>query len=169
MTGQELRRVLVYKRTHEGDPDPETGVFGNDDCMGKVRRWEYDAVIGVGGVRPWIEFHEIAKKLTWVGIGPLKRDRSGSRRGPQVTFDHFRYWGSEGPLLEGVAWALARRLFEKHARALLVTPSSAEWTEVKRLLNRAKSAPPSGKRASMYRRTVRKETDGCRRGSCYRR
>ncbi len=39
-------RTLIYKRTHSGDPDPETGVFGNHDCMGRVKDWQFDAVIG---------------------------------------------------------------------------------------------------------------------------
>jgi hypothetical protein len=41
-------KVLIYKRTHTGDPTPE-GVFGLSDCMGRVRAREYEAVIGVGG------------------------------------------------------------------------------------------------------------------------
>ena len=44
-------RVLVYKRTHNGDPDT-SGCFGVYDCMGAVRDWEFDAVIGVGGIGP---------------------------------------------------------------------------------------------------------------------
>ena len=43
-------RTLIYKRTHSGDPDPESGVFGNNDCMGRVKGWQYDAVIGIGGI-----------------------------------------------------------------------------------------------------------------------
>jgi hypothetical protein len=42
-------RTLVYKRTHNGDPDAE-GRFGIHDCMGQVRSYGYEAVIGVGGV-----------------------------------------------------------------------------------------------------------------------
>ena len=38
-------KVLVYKRTHTGDPS-ENGVFGESDCMGAIRNWHYDAVIG---------------------------------------------------------------------------------------------------------------------------
>lgn len=43
-------RTLIYKRTHSGDPDSESGVFGNHDCMGSVKGWQYDAVIGIGGI-----------------------------------------------------------------------------------------------------------------------
>src|SRR5205823_1424348 len=42
-------KVLVYKQTHSGDPDERTGVWGVSDCMGRIRSWPYDAVIGVGG------------------------------------------------------------------------------------------------------------------------
>lgn len=42
-------RILAYKRTHTGDPDAN-GVFGVNDCMGRVRSLEFDAVIGVGGL-----------------------------------------------------------------------------------------------------------------------
>ena len=34
-------RVLVYKRTHVGDPDAR-GRFGIHDCMGQDRSWHYD-------------------------------------------------------------------------------------------------------------------------------
>ncbi len=92
-------RTLRYKRTHSNDPDPKTGVFGNRDCMGQVRAWDFDAVIGVGGVGDEPKRHGIAGRLTWIGIGPQKffddpdsrgldsldddarRRRSGSRRG----------------------------------------------------------------------------------------
>jgi hypothetical protein len=42
-------RILVYKRTHIADSDP-LGCFGVCDCMGKVRKRKFDAVVGVGGV-----------------------------------------------------------------------------------------------------------------------
>ena len=37
--------VLIYKRTHTGDPD-KNGIFGINNCMGSVRDWEFYAVIG---------------------------------------------------------------------------------------------------------------------------
>ena len=42
-------RVLIYKRTHTGDPD-ENGWFGHLGCMGKVRCSDFQAVIGIGGM-----------------------------------------------------------------------------------------------------------------------
>lgn len=39
-------KILTYKRTHTGDPD-NSGHFGISDCMGVVRSYEYDAVLGL--------------------------------------------------------------------------------------------------------------------------
>jgi len=94
-------RTLIYKRTHSGDPDPKTGVFGNNDCMGRNRGWDFGAVIGIGGMGPEPERKGIAGKLTWIGIGSHKiGEPNRSRRGPLLTFDHFWYRGDQGPLLE---------------------------------------------------------------------
>jgi hypothetical protein len=68
-------RTLIYKRTHSGDPDPKTSVFGHHDCMGEVREWQFDAAIGIGGVGLEPQNHRIAGKLTWIGIGPQVIDR----------------------------------------------------------------------------------------------
>ena len=44
-------RTLIYKRTHNGDPHPETdGIFGIHECMKSVREWRMGAIIGVGGI-----------------------------------------------------------------------------------------------------------------------
>jgi hypothetical protein len=56
-------RVLVYKRTHVGDPDAR-GRFGIHDCMGQDRSWHYDAVVGVGGLGAQPRWHHIARKVT---------------------------------------------------------------------------------------------------------
>jgi hypothetical protein len=67
--------ILVYRRTHKGDPN-DNGIFGIHDCMKSVRDWNYDAVIGIGGVAPWHEDREIAKKVNWIGINPIQHDPS---------------------------------------------------------------------------------------------
>lgn len=87
-------RTLIYKRTHPGDPDAE-GRFGIQDCMGRVRTWGFDAVIGVGGIGAEPESHGLARKVNWIGIGPHKRVETG-KRGPVVTFDHFLLFESDG-------------------------------------------------------------------------
>ena len=88
-------RILVYKRTHDADPDQD-GYFGAYDCMGCVRNLQYDAVIGVGGVGPEAIANGISGKINWIGIGPHKSFVQG-KRGPEVTFDHFLDFGKNGP------------------------------------------------------------------------
>jgi hypothetical protein len=147
MTDVTPKRVLVYKRTHEGDPDPQAGVFGNNGCMKSVRGWDYDAVIGVGGIGHRVE-SRIKGKLTWIGIGPHK-DKMDKDDHPLVTFDHFLYFDvNEGPQehlqLRKKAPALARRMYDRKARWFIVKPSDpAEWKEVEHILHLAKNAPPS--------------------------
>jgi len=103
-------RTLIYKRTHHGDPD-RTGQFGIHDCMGQVRRWDFDAVIGVGGLGPEARLNELDGKVNWIGIGAQKHVVP-NRRGPIVTFDHFLlYDGSDGPDFERVAPVLAERIY----------------------------------------------------------
>jgi len=135
-------RTLIYKRTHEGDPDHRKGVFGNRKCMGTVRGWAYDAVIGVGGIGRKAIRSGIARRITWIGIGPHKTGKDPRR--PKVTFDHFRYCGKEGPLLETVAPALASRIYGKNVRVILDGLTPEERLEVENILRNATEAPPSG-------------------------
>src|SRR5215471_8860220 len=62
-------RTLVYKMTHIGDPDPATGLWGETGCMGQVRSYQFDAVIGIGGTSA---IDGIAGKIVWIGTGPHK-------------------------------------------------------------------------------------------------
>jgi hypothetical protein len=136
-------RTLIYKRTHIGDPDPETGEFGCHDCMGSVRGLEYDAVIGIGGIGPEATRHRIAGKLTWVGLGPHK---CGDPKRPRVTFDHFWDQGEHGPLLKNIAPALASRmLYDGNVRILMDSLSDEEQPEVEKILDLAMDAPPSNR------------------------
>jgi hypothetical protein len=143
-------RTLIYKRTHSGDPDPNTGVFGNHDCMGGVRSWPFDAVIGIGGVGQQAKSQCIAGKLTWIGIGPQVIDHSA--RGPELIFNHFWYRGDEGPLLQPNYPALAHRMYDKNVRVLMHSPSfrrrqdskiAALDREVEEILRLAMETPPS--------------------------
>lgn len=76
-------RVLVYKRTHHGDPNTNS-CFGVRDCMGSVRSWHFDAVIGVGGIGPEARTNGISGTASWIGIGPHKVGVDG-KRGPSCT------------------------------------------------------------------------------------
>lgn len=86
MRGGGIIRTLVYKRTRKGDPDRK-GYFGIQDCMGRVRGYKFDAVIGVGGISSMPTAQGISGKVNWIGVGSRKGPTEG--RGPLVTFDHF--------------------------------------------------------------------------------
>ena len=72
-----VRRILVYKRTHNGDPN-EAGVFGCNDCMATVRDRNFDAVIGVGGISATA--YKMDGKITWIGIRPLESEQQVAAR-----------------------------------------------------------------------------------------
>lgn len=156
-------RTLIYKRTHSGDPDPRTGVFGNHDCMRTVRGRVYDAVIGVGGAGREAERNGIARKLTWIGIGPHK---TGDLRRPLVTFDHFLYFGEQGPRLEDCAPKLARHMYGGNVRVILNLLSAKERVEVEKILNLARNALPSGYLEGAPQRSSQETKGKCRSNSC---
>ncbi len=130
-------RILTYKRTHIGDPD-HTGRFGIHDCMGKIRNFEYDAVIGVGGVGVEPQNCGIARKINWVGINPSKSPGK-ENKDVEVTFEYFLLLEAQGPLLEELAPLLARRMYEKGVRILLSGYSANELFEAKGILEWAKT------------------------------
>ena len=112
-------RVLIYKRTHTGDPTPE-GVFGLSDCMGTVRARKYDAVIGVGGLSSWPRSLGIDGLLIWVGVGPKRSENAPvGHRGPIIEFAQFALFEQSGPKLDSIAPALARHMFGIHRRVIM--------------------------------------------------
>jgi hypothetical protein len=137
--------TLVYKRTHEGDPDPLAGVFGVHDCMHQVRDWPCGAIIGIGGVGPEPQRCGIARRLTWIGIGPRKDYHGQPPRQPLVRFDHFLYLGQAGPPLPDVAPGLAAFMYDTNRRvATTRCMTAALRAEVANLLDLARRAPASG-------------------------
>jgi hypothetical protein len=134
-------RVLIYKRTHNGDPD-EAGRFGVYDCMGAVRDCEFEAVIGVGGVGVEARRHGIDGKVNWIGIGPHRRS-SRTRRASIVTFDHFLDFGTEGPQFDAIAPKLARRMYRQKIRYLIGGFRDGELDEIEEILNLARRTAPS--------------------------
>ncbi|HUQ69148.1 MAG TPA: hypothetical protein VM165_06485 [Planctomycetaceae bacterium] len=133
--------MLVYKRTHNGDPD-SNGCFGVFDCMGRVRNHEYDAVIGVGGIGPEAQSNRIDGQVNWVGIGPHKVKVRG-KRGLEVTFDHFLHFGTDGPDFRTLAPQLAQRMYGNNVRSVLDGLSATEQTEAEEIVSLAESEPPS--------------------------
>ena len=137
-------RILIYKRTHNGDPDAN-GCFGAHDCMGSVRALSFDAVIGVGGIGGDAKANGIAGKINWIGIGPTKL-YTPSKRGPEVTFDHFLYYGTSGPDFRAAAPVLAKRIYGGNVRVLLHGITAAEYAEAMRIVQRAICAHASPRR-----------------------
>lgn len=109
--------------------------------MGVVRDREYDAVIGVGGIGSEAQTSGIARMVNWIGVGPHKR--YVGKRGPEVTFDHFVYFGLDGP--DFCAWApvLAKRMYEHNVRSVLQGLTAEEMTEALAIVALADDAPPS--------------------------
>jgi len=161
-------RVLVYKRTHNGDPDQD-GRFGVYDCMGAVRHRDFDAVIGVGGIGPEAHANGIAGQVNWIGIGPRKTSDS-DKRGPVVTFDHFLDFGTDGPDLRVLAPALAERMYSDNVRHLMDGLRKEEHREAIKILGLAQDAPPSpgqaasrGRAGRLSRCVARRRTNRCSR------
>lgn len=130
-------RILVYKRTHTGDPN-FSGEFGCNDCMGRVRSYRYDAVIGIGGVSDW-DGNKIAGKLTWVGIKPIRGEKRKDHRAEIVRFQEFFLWDENGPFLETIAPVLAQNMFQKNTRFKLLEESDDEYTDALKILDLARS------------------------------
>jgi hypothetical protein len=154
-------RTLIYKRTHTKDPDPE-GRFGIHDCMGPVRAWNFDAVIGVGGVGPEPRKLKLTDKVNWIGIGPHKKTAAG-KRGPVVTFDHFVLWEAKGPSFSCLAPRLAERMYSNNVRVLMKDLNRVEQQEVMKILALAKHAPASraSRKTERPGRAPRKSIKGC--------
>lgn len=130
---QESMRILTYKRTHTGDPD-FLGRFGINNCMGRVRGWKFDAVIGVGGIGAAPQNQGIEGRVTWVGRNPSWQPHPLSY-GQIVTFEQFVLLESNGPSLLDLAPFLARRMYERGARVLFKSYSSAEKAEAESIVN----------------------------------
>lgn len=158
-------RILTYKRTHTGDPN-EGGLFGVHDCMGRVRSYGYDAVIGVGGMGSEPRLHGIAGKITWVGIGPKRHFDMRSDRGEVVTFRKFVLLDENGPLLSQLAPHLAKRMYSG-PRFVLNSYSEAEKSDALWIVNWAKTI--EGKANTISSTSLNKVNFvkmGCKKGPC---
>ena len=126
-------RILIYKRTHAGDPDAQ-GTFGVHDCMGIVRNFRFDAVVAVGGIGTEALNTGFAGRVSWVGVGAARSPSHPGFRGPLVTFNKFVDFGAAGPTVHTLAPSLARRLYERRARYLLSGLSITEQREAQALV-----------------------------------
>ena len=140
-------RILTYKRTHTGDPNPE-GLFGIADCMGTVRGHDFDAVIGVGGTGAEPRSHGIDGKITWIGVYPTKHNQSGLR-GPLVTFERFVLLDEKRPMLSALGPALAKRMYVGKVRYLLSRYNDAERVDAEKIVRWAIEATEAVEGATM--------------------
>lgn len=134
-------RVLIYKRTHTGDPD-ENGVFGIQDCMGKVRNWKFDAVIGIGGKAPWKGHEGIKYKINWVGLAP--KEIGSTQRGKIVAFKHFELYEEKGKNIADNFPHLFTHMYSRRKRfdMSLVLPKQV-FEEVTAIFDSIRNCPQS--------------------------
>ena len=144
-------RILTYKRTHTGDPN-SAGQFGINDCMGRARSWDFDAVIGVGGLGSEPQDYGINGRVTWVGVDPTWSPHPEGSRGLIVTFEHFKLLDSQGPMLAASSPLLARRMYEKKARVLLSSYSDAEKAEAVAIIQDMLGQPSLWRQSSEVRK-----------------
>ena len=156
-------KILVYKRTHCGDPGDDRR-FGKNGCMGRVRDFDFDVVIGIGGVSWWPRQEGIAERLTWVGRNP--KTVSYDARGPILAFapKDFVRLDEVGPLFATVAPKLAKRFYGSGARFMLDSFSQAEQHELEELVRQALDAKayadlkPTPRGEQRFRRCKRTRT-----------
>lgn len=127
-----MLKILIYKRTHTGDPDAQ-GRFGVNDCMGTIRNLPFDAVIGVGGTGREPQSYGIARKVNWIGIYPTRQKGPTGQRAKIVTFKKFALFEERGPLLHLLAPNLARRMYAGR-RFIFKSISPAEYAEALKIL-----------------------------------
>jgi len=124
--------VLLPKQDHFGDPDPQSGIWGETGCWGEVRSRPFDAVIGIGGetAEPWI-----AGKVTW---GGLYRHHVGIHPDgyPMWSFDHFLHAGSKGPLVEPPHFPMLAARMQKAGRGAVshIIGNTALCAELQRII-----------------------------------
>lgn len=156
-------RILVYKRTHTGDPGLE-GIFGVNGCMGRIRNLAFDAVIGIGSLRPWHDSIEIAGRINWVGISPVEVGHDG--RGRQLQFAKFRLFEGAGPRVSDVAPSLAEYYYGRNPRFVMDGLGEQQRREAEKILAEFEGYPAPDRirfgDTTRYPRGAR--TNGC--GSC---
>lgn len=136
-------RILIYKRTHKGDPD-ETGIFGIQDCMGRIRNWNYDAVIGIGGKSAWKGEEGIKHKINWIGLEP-KRIKS-KKRGDCVVFSHFELFEESGKNIKDSFPKLFNYMYSSRKRFDMSNDLPEDvYLEVEQILKSVLESPPSQK------------------------
>lgn len=108
--------------------------------MGRIRDRDFQAVIGVGGIGQEPVRQGIARKITWIGIGPHQVDIADDGY-PMLAFEKFYLKNEKGRLLSDYAPKLAKRHYVGYGVRSLMLDSSDP--EVAAILKLARRAPPS--------------------------
>lgn len=106
--------------------------------MGRVRNYDFEAVIGVGGIGREPKTQKIDRRINWIGITPTRKTRNGTT-GFVLEFKHFLLLEEHGPLLSSMAPTLAKRMYEKNVRLLLRGYSTIEKREAEIILEWSKN------------------------------
>lgn len=128
---------LIYRRTHPFDPNRQ-GVFGCQDCMGNVRNWNYQVVVGVGGFGAEPRSWGMEGRLNWVGINKREGPVHPKRGVPKYTFEYFVLLEHKGPYFAAMCPRLAERLYGTPGRASFRHFRAHELAELKKLVTWAK-------------------------------
>ena len=144
---KEIKKILVYKRDHTGDPNEETGVFGINTCMGKIRDWGYQAVIGIGGKNIRKNDKDIKHKINWIGIFPVKASKDiwdeENLRGSRVAFKNFKLYEEKGEeITEDNYPILYNLMYSKNVRNVMYHEEKL-LEELHQILDLAKDANSS--------------------------
>lgn len=151
---EHVQRVLIYKRTHDADPDGR-GRFGIYDCMGRVRDRDFDAVIGVGGIGAKARLSGLDRKINWTGIGPRKSIEpcKCDYLATIVRFDEFRKFAiEEMPDFANAAPSLSELIYGGRIRHVVIDSCwPEELREAKRILRRALRYPTDKSKSGVKR------------------
>lgn len=154
--------------THLGDPCPN-GIWGHSGkkgCMGRVRDYPYEAVIGIGGSTAK---DNIAGRLVWIGINPTreyKHDRT------LVKFELFAHCSNNKWSPIDKKWQFYKYMFGGKRRLQLSQNLKGDTKiiskineEISEILELAKKARKSNKFNSLNRSTKKckrkKSTSSC--------
>jgi hypothetical protein len=160
-----MSRILVYKRTHPHDPGVE-GVFGNQDCMGQIRGFDYDVVVGIGGIGTEARSHGIDRRLNWIGIGRIHGPVHPNRNHPTFTFRHFVLQEHTGAFFDVHCPQLAEAMYDNGCR-FRFNHTAEHMRELERLVAWAKrKAGPRGLYVAPNLRLQEQTDDKCLQPDC---
>lgn len=130
--------------------------------MGQVREYDFDAVIGVGGVGQEPKSYGIDGKINWVGVNARKKHVACGY--PSVViFEHFVLLEDKGPLLSSLAPNLANRVYNSGARFLLNGYTEVEKNEAHKIINWALN---NFKNKEILYKHYLQGTSGCSKRDC---